>query len=36
MPDATMPAWAIVGSQTRMPVVTVVMAATSHLRSDGS
>jgi hypothetical protein len=32
MPFRLMPAWAAVGSQTRMPVVTVVMAASSHLR----
>jgi hypothetical protein len=31
-PVAVMPAWAIVGIQTRIPVVTVVVAATSHLR----
>src|SRR4029450_7246281 len=29
---AVRPAWAILGSKMRMPVVTVVMAATSHLR----
>jgi hypothetical protein len=27
-----MPAWAIVGSHTRKPVVAAVMAAISHLR----
>ncbi|MGH3341073.1 MAG: hypothetical protein ACRDPL_19870, partial [Propionibacteriaceae bacterium] len=32
MPVATIPAWAIVGIQTRMPVVIVVTAASSHLR----
>jgi hypothetical protein len=32
MPLKLRPAWAIVGIDTRMPVVTVVMAATSHLR----
>jgi hypothetical protein len=32
MPLAEMPAWAIVGIQTRIQVVMAVMAATSHLR----